>query len=315
MTVGNSWTTTTFNDSSWSTGDTGIGYENSPDDYQDLIKTQVKPTDTVEDGTSIFVRIPFQVDDPSELKNLTLRMKYDDGFVAYLNGTEIARGNSRDDGPQFYNSRAHGRITSQALEFDNYLISQHLDKIQPGQNILAIHALNSSVTSSDMFVLPELIDGLIATVEIAGIPHAQELHPAIRFDPNDFDATPESGNQDEEYIKLNNPTDAAVDVSGWRLDGGIRHTFRPGTIIPAGLSLYVSRSVPAFRARATGPSGGQSLLVQGDYQGQLSGRGETIELYAPDGALIDTLVTPDESTDAQRFLRITEIHYNPRCAR
>ena len=33
---------------------------------------------------------------------------------------------------------------------------------------------------------------------------------------------------------------------------------------------------------------------------------------AADGTWIDTLATPDESTDAQRFLRITELHYNPR---
>jgi len=310
--LGTSWTNRTFDDSSWPLGQTGIGFENSPGSFQDLIKTQVKPTDTVADGTSIFVRIPFQVDDPSQVKNLTLRMKYDDGFVAYLNGTEVARGNLRDDGAQYYNSRALPHGNTQALEFENILISQHLDKIQPGQNVLAIHALNSSVTSSDMFVLPELVDGVITSVEIAGIPHAQEAHPPLRFDPNDFDATPESGNQDEEYIKLDNPTDVAVDVSGWRLDGGIRHTFRPGTIIPAGMSLYVSPNVPAFRARATGPSGGQSRLVQGNYEGHLSGRGETIELIAPDGTLIDTLVTPDESTDAQRFLRVTELHYNPR---
>ena len=163
-----------------------------------------------------------------------------------------------------------------------------------------------------MFVLPILIDGIIRNVEIAGIPHGQLGNPAIRFDPAGFDATPASGNQDEEYVKLDNPTDVAVDISGWRLSGGIEHTFRPGTIIPAGMSLYVSPNVRVFRARTAGPAGGQTLLVQGDYDGHLSGRGETIQLVAADGALVDSLVTPDESTDAQRFLRITEVHYNPR---
>ncbi len=310
--LGNSWTTTTFDDSSWAIGQTGIGYENSPDDFDHLIKTQVKPTDTVPDGTSIFVRIPFQIDDPSAIEHMTLRMKYDDGFVAYLNGEEIARTRLREEGQQYYDSRSYSHPTSAGLEFENFRISDFVDQLQPGQNVLAIHALNSSTSSSDMFVLPELIDGVIADVEIAGIPHEQEGNPPLRFDPDDFDAMPESGNQDEEYIKIDNPTDDAVDISGWRLAGGIQHRFRPGTIIPAGMSLYATPDVSIFRARDTGPSGGQSLLVQGNYDGHLSGRGETIQLIAGDGTLIDTLETPDQSTDAQRFLRITELHYNPR---
>ena len=48
-----------FDDSGWSIGETGVGYDNTPGEYIDLIKTDVKPTDTVADGTSIFVRIPF----------------------------------------------------------------------------------------------------------------------------------------------------------------------------------------------------------------------------------------------------------------
>ena len=226
--LGNSWTTTTFDDSSWSIGETGVGFENSPSTFDHLIKTQVKPTDTVPDGTSIFVRIPFQIENPSEIEQMTLRMKYDDGFVAYLNGVEVARANTRVDGPQFYNSRRRTHATSAGLEFDNFRISDFVDQLQPGTNVLAIHVLNSSTTSSDMFVLPELVDGVIASVEVAGIPHEQLGNPPLRFDPDDFDAAPESGNQDEEYVKIDNPTDDAVDISGWRLTGGIQHTVPPG---------------------------------------------------------------------------------------
>lgn len=43
---------------------------------------------------SVFVRIPFDVTDPSAIETLKLKMKYNDGFVAYLNGTEIAKRNT-----------------------------------------------------------------------------------------------------------------------------------------------------------------------------------------------------------------------------
>jgi len=43
---------------------------------------------------SVFIRIPFNVADPSAIQTLKLRMKYNDGFAAYLNGTEIVKRNA-----------------------------------------------------------------------------------------------------------------------------------------------------------------------------------------------------------------------------
>jgi hypothetical protein len=40
------------------------------------------------------VRIPFTVADAAQLQSLTLKAKYDDGFVAYINGVEVARRNA-----------------------------------------------------------------------------------------------------------------------------------------------------------------------------------------------------------------------------
>ena len=40
---------------------------------------------------SLYLRHTFTIGDPHELDNLMLHVEYDDGFVAYLNGTEIGR--------------------------------------------------------------------------------------------------------------------------------------------------------------------------------------------------------------------------------
>src|SRR5207247_4266116 len=45
-------------------------------------------------NATAFLRIPFTVTDPSVIQFLTLRMKYDDGFVAYLNGQLVASANA-----------------------------------------------------------------------------------------------------------------------------------------------------------------------------------------------------------------------------
>ena len=312
--LGTNWTQADFNDAAWAQGQTGVGFESS-DNFEELINTvSQKPVDAIADGTSIFVRVPFNLDNASSIENLTLKMKYDDGFIAYINGQRVAdSGNLRDPDAANYNSRSRGHSNRAAQEFENFVISigSHPGLLQDGENVLAIHGMNSSVTSSDMLILPELVEGVVTNTLVAGIPHAQVGNPQITFDADDFDAHPVSGNQDEEYIKIDNPTDTAVDISGWKLRGGVDHSFKIGTVIPAGGSLYVSPDVRTFRARETGPSGNQGLFIQGNYSGHLSRLGEAVELVAADGELLDTLTIPAEPTVTQQSLRVTEIHYNP----
>ena len=47
------------------------------------------------------------------------------------------------------------------------------------------------------------------------------------------------------------------------------HTFEGGTVIPANSTYYVVADVAQFKLRTTGPTGGQRLLIQGNFEGQL----------------------------------------------
>ena len=91
-TLGQSWTQLGFGDAGWTTGTTGVGYDLGTD-YDDLIGTDVQ-TAMYGKNSSVYTRIPFQVNDPAAIDSLRLRMKYDDGFTAYLNGTAIAQRNA-----------------------------------------------------------------------------------------------------------------------------------------------------------------------------------------------------------------------------
>ncbi len=141
------------------------------------------------------------------------------------------------------------------------------------------------------------------------LPDAQPAGAALVF--ASFEASPPSGDQDEEYIELQNPNPYAVDLSGWSLDGGVRYTFLDGVVLEAGGSLFVSPDVPAFRSRATSPTGGEGNFVQGDYDGQLSSRGETVLLRDRAGEEVASLSVPPDPSAAQRWLRITELFYDP----
>jgi hypothetical protein len=145
--------------------------------------------------------------------------------------------------------------------------------------------------------------------EYAGIPPAQQAGLAINF--GSYDANPISGNQEEEYLTLVNPNSVAVDISGWKLSGGIDFTFKSGTVIPAGGTLYVSPNVVAFKQRATGPTGGQGLYVLGGYNGRLSLWGENIQLLNQTNDVVNTLTTTANPSLAQQYLRITELMYHP----
>ena len=139
------WNNLSFDDSGWSSGDTGIGYENSPADYADHIETAV-PSGT----RTLYLRQEFEVTDLDSLDGLTLQMRYDDGFLAYLNGHLVAAQNEPLN-PQWNSIAAGGHDDSDAVRFEPFDLSDHRDKLVPGNNVLAIQALNLG-SSSDMLI-------------------------------------------------------------------------------------------------------------------------------------------------------------------
>jgi hypothetical protein len=143
----------------------------------------------------------------------------------------------------------------------------------------------------------------------AGIPMAQPDDAAPEILGVEFN--PLSGNQAQEYVALTNRSGLALDLSDWKLEGAVKFTFRPGTVLPSNSVVYVSPDVRQFRARTTGPRGGQGLFVVGPYSGQLSARGETVTLLNPRSKTAHQLTYVGDPSPAQRWLRITEIFFNP----
>ncbi len=104
---------------------------------------------------SAYLRLPFNVANPSIFGSLQLSMRYNDGFVAFLNGTEVARRNS--PAAALWNSTATAsRTTEQALAPEPINITPNLRQLQPGNNVLAIHALNAGVSDGSFLLSPEI---------------------------------------------------------------------------------------------------------------------------------------------------------------
>ena len=143
----------------------------------------------------------------------------------------------------------------------------------------------------------------------AGIPLSQSVLASIAV--SGVEASPGSSNQLEEFVCITNLTPAAVDITDWKLDGGVEFKFKPGTVIPSNSVIYVSPNVVAFKQRTSGPRGGQGLFVVGPYDGQLSARGEPLTIRDNLGRLVYSNSYPAAPSLAQQFLRVSEIMYNP----
>jgi hypothetical protein len=143
----------------------------------------------------------------------------------------------------------------------------------------------------------------------AGIPNAQIAAPVISF--GTIEAHPSSGNQEQEYIQLNNPNaanGAAIDISDWTLRGnGGSFKLKGGTVIPAARSIYVSPNVAAFRARAISPKANENRYVVGPYSGHLSPYGETLRLENASGQLVAQIQVPADPNAPPISLAVTEI--------
>ena len=137
------WASRTFNDGSWLSGQTGIGYGDGDD-------TTV--LGDMRDGyMSIFCRKTFTVSDPGDIDDLVLSITVDDGFYAYLNGTQVA---SHNVGGTSFNDPAPGAGEPELIErnlndFKNLLVT--------GTNVLAVQVHNAGLSSSDLSFIPRLV--------------------------------------------------------------------------------------------------------------------------------------------------------------
>ena len=150
---GSDWLLCGFDDSGWTFGTLGVGYENSSG-FEALFDIDLG-SEMYNINASAYIRIPFVVQDVSDIISLSLRMKYDDGFRAYINGTEVAAANA--PATPLWNSVSTAQHSdTEALIFENYNISSFINALVPGENMLAIQAFNRTTTSSDLLIVPEL---------------------------------------------------------------------------------------------------------------------------------------------------------------
>ena len=134
------WRTIGFNeDATWTTGQTPIGYGDGDDN--------TVLSDMRSNYWSVYLRREFVVDPLEIPQQLRLRLYVDDGAVVWINGQEVERAHvpsgdlAFDDAAQNHEAAWEEFILTGA---NTYLVG--------GTNVIAVHALNGTLTSSDFSI-------------------------------------------------------------------------------------------------------------------------------------------------------------------
>ncbi|HUU20020.1 MAG TPA: CotH kinase family protein, partial [Sedimentisphaerales bacterium] len=308
-----------FNDSAWpacvgSPG--GLGFSRGAG-YTHLISLDL--TDRMlRQNATCYIRVPFTFNNnPDDFDSLILKVRYDDGFIAYLNGIEVARRNFT--GTPTWNSGADAEHPdSEAINFEDIDLSAFLGNLRRGDNLLAIHGLNYSTISSDFLISVELVanqsippddsdissnvlrytgpitlthstqvkarilrGGMWSALNEATFavgPIADNLRiTEIMYHPQNPD---ESNEPNEEYIELKNIGTETINLNLVSFTNGIDFTFPSLELAPNEYAVVV-QDRSAFEAWY-----GTAMNIAGEYSGKLNNAGERIRLEDAIGRMI-----------------------------
>lgn len=226
------WRDLSFVDDSWEQGAAGFGYADG-DDATVL-------SDMVGNYVTVFIRHSFQVADATEVTALSLFVNYDDGFIAYLNGVEVARSNVDAAGHDQPASGSH-----EAGIPEEFVISSPSTFLRTGLNVLAIQGHNADIGSTDFSLSPSLA-GEVTTHGGGPGPAPPPTPPPQDLVINEvFRGQPGQG-----WLELHNASTGLLDVGGRRVslfpDSNGSFTVPTGTSLPAGGKLVLSEAQLGF---------------------------------------------------------------------
>ena len=99
--------------------------------------------------TSAFIRAPFEMRDIHNSASLRMDITYEDGFIAYINGVEVARRNVIGNA-----SQARSALAEMRQEQIPFNVGP--DTLRQGMNVLAIHGFSGGIQDPQFFISTNL---------------------------------------------------------------------------------------------------------------------------------------------------------------
>ena len=238
------WTKVDFDNSSWSRGETPFFNNEKTNGGTELGDMQRK-------YSTVFLSRKFRVTDPSVLGVGTLQVKADDGFVAWLNGVEIAN---------LHKPTSTLRYSSQATKSNREPIKWHVTSLhnmsqttEKGWNVLSVMLLNYRKSDSDAyldvrlsakereFVPPEIVSispkpGEVTELSAITVTFSEPMSGVDVDDlmVNDYPATELTEKANTFTFRFGQPANGRINV-WWAPDHGIGdQTSPPNKFAPEG---------------------------------------------------------------------------------
>lgn len=142
------WRNKDYDDNAWTTGISGIGRGDNDDGT------------TINTCNGLAIRYTFQIKDLSKLSEACFYIDYDDAFVAYINGVEIARSSGLNANTPPLSTLSSAQHEAGTREEHLISAEQIANAFINGTNVLALQVHNASTTSSDMSSSAWLLAGI-----------------------------------------------------------------------------------------------------------------------------------------------------------
>ncbi len=248
--LGAAWRAPDYDDSAWPAGSALLYFTSST--LPALKNTQLSLTNT--SGVRLitwYFRTEFVFDGDTNGLQFNLHPIIDDGAVFYLNGAEVFRLNM-PAGPISYTNFASAGVATATYTGPFTIPASNLTV---GTNVMAVEV--------HQFTLNPIGADVVFGTELAAL---GQLTPATPFQDS-----PES------WLELFNRSTNVVDLTNWRLDGGVRFNFPAGTTMAPGAYLVVAKDANYLRALYP------AITILGNFAGALSHTSDQIVLRDPSG--------------------------------
>ncbi|MBL9172033.1 MAG: CotH kinase family protein [Verrucomicrobiales bacterium] len=238
------WRLPDFDDASWEVGPEPFFYG------EPLTGTELPEMRGV--YSSVYVRRHFQVENPADYDSVLLKVLADDGFVAWINGQEVARFNvpEGDLGPE-----ATALSTfSEPLSVEEYPINSPASVLRAGDNVLAIHGFNVSLGGSSDFVLNPSLEAFVDT----SIPVVERVLPTPGAVVRDFSSVeiqfsrPVQGVDASDLVVNGTPATSRTEVS----PGQFLFSFPPAPAGPVTVAFKPDHGIQDLASRPHPFAGG-----------------------------------------------------------
>jgi hypothetical protein len=234
------WGKAAFDDSLWTQGPGPHG--------QGLAGMGTTVSGVVGNTPSLYTRIVFNASaaDAADANPLQLLVDYDDSFVAYINGVEVARANLQN--PNTFVPRTAVATTARnyAGAPTTFVISPAKNVLVAGANVLAIQTHNVSIGDADIAVSADLRIGATGTRLVANNSPSWRYKVGTTEPVGDLDGAiednPDAPASVNDWVELYNRGSAPISLNGWSLSdraGTSQKWLFPDVSIPAGGYLVV----------------------------------------------------------------------------